>query len=86
MYNFTIQENQLADAMTLFWTNFAKNFNPGSFNGVTWPELGHDLNLVLDEKLSIEQGMGIPELCDFWDSHDPGFMDLLWRKRGISPN
>jgi len=55
-YPFTEKEWELAQMMMTYWTNFARNGDPGTVNGVTWNQYSppKDTNIVFDLDVSFE--------------------------------
>jgi para-nitrobenzyl esterase len=62
-------ELELSDVITTFWTEFARNGDPGTAGGVTWQgyDPAHDDYLALTTQASMQSGLRT-DLCDFWDN------------------
>ncbi len=79
-FDFTSEESELSNLMIDFWTNFAKELNPGA-NNMKWPPFGQDyLNLVFLTPIDqMRTGSDIARAnCALWNETGYDLHDSFW--------
>lgn len=73
-------ELKLSEAMGLYWTNFAKDLDPGTAGGLAWPEFNPaDDYLFLNLELKTRPDP-FEEACSFWDEIGYYQREKVWER------